>query len=157
MDDSAKAEVTALYHTAGLSVDKDLNALQAAPRVAPATPQAIAKMDSYTTAGSPRLPILTMHTTGDNVVASVETACADRVRANHDTAQLRQTYVSAPGHCNFTTSEQLNAIKTMDQRLSTGAWPNTSPEAMNKGAAGTGASHSVHFQPETLPRPQLHP
>ncbi|MFK0281333.1 alpha/beta hydrolase family protein [Streptomyces sp. NPDC090499] len=156
----AKAEVDALYKDAGLSVKSDLGALQAAPRVEPSDPQAIAKMDDYAPTGDPQMPILTVHTTGDDAVfPSLETPYAAKVRANQDNALLRQTYVSAPGHCNFTTDEQVAAIKTVDQRLSTGTWPSTSPAAMNRRAAdnGTDSSHFVPFQPEPLPRPELYP
>ncbi|MEV6167819.1 alpha/beta fold hydrolase [Streptomyces sp. NPDC051954] len=156
----AKAEVNALYKEAGLSVKSDLGALQAAPRVEPSDPQAIAKMNEYAPTGSSQMPILTVHTTGDDAVfPSLETPYAAKVRANQNSALLRQTYVSAPGHCNFTTDEQIAAIKTVDQRLSTGAWPSTSPSAMNKRAAdnGTDSSHFVSFRPDPLPRPELYP
>ncbi|WP_280304942.1 alpha/beta hydrolase [Nocardia abscessus] len=156
----AKAEVDALYKQAGLSIKDDLGALQAAPRVEPSDPQAIAKMNEYAPTGSPQMPILTVHTTGDDAVfTSLESPYAAKVRANGDAALLRQTYVSAPGHCNFTTDEVVASIKTMDQRLNTGAWPSTSPQDMNKRAAdnGTDSSHFVAFQPDPLPRPELYP
>lgn len=156
----AKAEVDALYQQAGLSIEDDLGALQAVPRVEPSHPQAIAEMNEYAPTGSPQMPILTVHTTGDEAVfTTLESPYAAKVRANGDAALLRQTYVSAPGHCNFTTDEVVASIQTMDQRLSTGIWPSTSPEAMNKRAADTGtdSSHFVEFQPDPLPRPELYP
>lgn len=47
----------------------------------------------------------------------------------------------------------------MDQRLSTGVWPSTSPQDMNKRAAdkGTDSSHFVAFRPDPLPRPEPYP
>ncbi|MFD8098473.1 alpha/beta hydrolase [Nocardia fluminea] len=154
----AKAEVDTLYKQAGLSLEDDLGVLQAAPRVEPSAPQAIAKMNEYVPTGSLQMPVLTVHTTGDDAVfTSLESPYA--LRPNSDATLLRQTYVSAAGHCNFTTDEVIASIKTMDQRLSTGAWPSTSPEDMNKRAAdnGTGSSHFVAFQPDPLPRPELYP
>ncbi|MFI6315256.1 alpha/beta hydrolase [Nocardia fusca] len=156
----AKAQVDALYKQAGLSIEDDLDALQAAPRIEPSDPQAIAKMNEYAPTGTPQVPILTVHTTGDDAVfTSLESTYAEKVRTNGDTALLRQTYVSATGHCSFTTAEVVASIKTMDQRLNTGTWPSTSPQEMNKRAAdnGIGSSHFVAFQPDPLPRPELYP
>jgi hypothetical protein len=35
---------------------------------------------------------------------------------------LRRGIVHAPGHCNFTTGEQIAAFETMFRRLNTGKW-----------------------------------
>jgi hypothetical protein len=107
-----------------------------------------------------QMPILTVHTTGDDAVfTSLESPYAAKVRANGYAALLRQTYVFAPGRCNFTTDEVVASIKTMDQRLSTGTWPSTSPQAMNQRAADNGTDFSlfVAFQPDPRPRPELYP
>lgn len=160
LGDRAKAEVDALYKEAGLSIDDDLGALEAAPRVEPGDPQAIARMNDYVPTGSPRMPVLTVHTTGDDAVfTTLQSPYADKVRANGSEELLRQTYVAAPGHCNFTTDEVVASIDTMDQRLSTGEWPGTSPRDMNDRAAasGTDSSHFVAFEPDPLPRPELQP
>ena len=155
-----KAEVAALYREAGLDLGEDMDVLASAPRVAPSDPQAIDAMNAYAPTGLLQMPLLTVHTTGDNMVSpNVEKAYADRVRANHEVALLRQTYTAAPGHCNFTTSEQIAAIKTMDRRLSAGVWPNTSPAAMTDRAAetGTDASNYVRYRAGDMPRPELRP
>lgn len=155
-----KAEVAALYREAGLDLGEDLDALESAPRVAPSDPQAIDAMNAYAPTGEPQVPLLTVHTTGDNLVfPNLETAYADRVRANHEGALLRQTYTAAPGHCNFTTSEQIAAIETMDRRLSAGVWPSTSPAAMTDRAAetGTDTSNYLRYRASDMPRPELRP
>jgi hypothetical protein len=131
LDPRWKAEVEALYKNSGASLEADLTTLNAGTRIAPDNPAAIAQMDTFAQRGDPQMPILTMHTTGDNIVFnSEEPIYYARTKANHDGALLRQTYVSAPGHCNFSASEQVSALLTMNDRLATGSWPATSPAAI---------------------------
>ncbi len=86
----AKAQVDALCKQAGLSIEDDLDALQAAPRVEPSDPQAITKMNEFAPTGASQVPILTVHTTGDDAVfTSLESIYAEKVRTNGDAA-LRQ-------------------------------------------------------------------
>ena len=61
-------EVLALYHAAGLSLDKDLATLDAAPRVSadPAARRYLVRNITYN--GRLSMPVLTMHTVGDGLV-----------------------------------------------------------------------------------------
>ena len=64
------AEVQALYTAAGLSLDADLAALKTAPRIA-ADPGALTyATDNIIYNGQLTVPVLTLHTTGDGLVAS---------------------------------------------------------------------------------------
>jgi pimeloyl-ACP methyl ester carboxylesterase len=160
LDRRYHAEVRALYERASLDLDADLRALQAGPRVAPTDPTAIAQMNTFAQRGRLRIPLLTMHTIGDDIVfPSLETVYERRVERRGAGALLRQTYVRAAGHCNFTSSETLAALLTVDRRLRTGTWPRTTPGAMNARAArtGLGEAHFTTYQPPALPRPGLVP
>jgi pimeloyl-ACP methyl ester carboxylesterase len=160
LDPRWKAEVQGLYRLSGASLPADLTTLNAGPRIAPTNPTAISQMDTYAQLGNPQMPVLTMHTIGDNVVfTSQEAVYRARVQAHHKATLLRQTFVAAPGHCNFTASEQTAALLTMAKRLSSARWPATTPQAMNSRAFAThlDASAFVRYRPAEVPRPGLYP
>ncbi len=147
LDSRRKAEVKALYKSSGASLRADLDALNGGTRVAPSNPTAISQMDTYAELGDPEMPIFTMHTTSDNVVfTSEETVYRARVDRNHKAQLLRQTYVAAAGHCTFSASEQVAALLTIRERLSTGHWPTTTATAMNARAAKTRLDRSTFVQ-----------
>jgi len=47
----------------------------------------------------------------------------------------RQAFVDAAGHCETEVSEAMAAIEAMTNRLATGSWGDTSPEALNAAAS----------------------
>src|SRR5215467_4788075 len=98
-----QSEVEALYQQAGLSLDEDLKTLEVAPRIA-ADPAALQYLSNYVIFdGNLTIPVLTMHTTGDGLVANQdEQAYASIVE---DRALLRQVFVHRAGHCTFTPTE----------------------------------------------------
>lgn len=107
LNDSASGrEVRALYKQAGLSLDKDLDALNTAPRIK-ADPGAVAYLNRYISFnGDLNIPVLTMHTTGDGLVVNQdEQAYASVVRSEGDSNLLRQVFVHRAGHCAFTPAE----------------------------------------------------
>ena len=157
------AEVKALYAVAGLDLNKDLDTLNAAPRIA-ANPAAAAYVSKYITYnGNLNMPVLTMHTTGDGLVeVTDENAYASVVRSAGDNSMLRQVFVHRAGHCTFTPGETISAFQTLIRRLDTGRWEDsTAPAAMNAQAAalGTGAPFNapppsfIDFQPDMFLRP----
>ena len=157
------AEVKALYAAAGLDLNKDLDTLNAAPRIA-ANPAAVAYVSKYITYnGHLNMPVLTMHTTGDGLVeVTDENAYASVVRSAGDNSMLRQVFVHRAGHCTFTPGETISAFQTLIHRLDTGRWEDsTAPAAMNAQAAalGTGAPFNapppsfIDFQPDMFLRP----
>lgn len=139
------AEVKALYAAAGLDLNKDLDALNAAPRIA-ADPTAAAYVTKYITYdGKLSIPVLTMHTTGDGLVeVTDENAYASVVRSAGDNSMLRQVFVHRAGHCAFTPAETITAFKTLISRLDTGRWQDsTSPAGMDTRAAALGPAFNV--------------
>jgi pimeloyl-ACP methyl ester carboxylesterase len=154
-----RQEVKALYQAAGLDLDKDLDTLNAAPRIA-ADPKAVAYVTKYITYnGDLDLPVLTMHTTGDGLVeVTDEQAYASVVRSAGDSAMLRQVFVHRAGHCTFTPAETISAFQTLIHRLDTGHWIGTDPASMNTRAAALGPLNIVppsfiHFKPGRFLRP----
>ncbi len=157
------AEVQALYAAAGLDLNKDLDRLNDAPRIA-ANPAAVAYLTKYITYnGDLNMPVLTMHTTGDGLVeVTDENAYASVVRSAGDNSMLRQVFVHRAGHCSFTPAETITAFKTLVHRLDTGRWQDgTDPGAMNATAAAFGAGPPfnilppsfINFHPDKFLRP----
>jgi hypothetical protein len=154
------AEVKALYAAAGLDLNKDLDTLNATPRIAadPAAAAYVAKYITYN--GSLSVPVLTMHTTGDGLVeVTDENAYASVVRSAGDNSMLRQVFVHRAGHCTFTPAETISAFQTLVHRIDTGRWEDsTNPATMNAQAAALGGLNSapasfVNFQPDQFLRP----
>lgn len=71
----------------------------------------------------------------------------------------RQSLVQGTGHCEFTAAESTAIVETLVERIETGAWPETSPEALNAAAealetgSAPGSSNTVigAWQPITGP------
>jgi len=162
LNDSASGrEVRALYKQAGLNLDKDLDALSAAPRIS-ADPGAVAYLNKYISFdGDLNIPVLTMHTTGDGLVVNQdEQAYASVVRSEGDSNLLRQTYVHRAGHCAFTPAETLTAFQTLIHRVNTGKWDDTTdPGLMNAEATALGSTLNIapaafiNFEPTVFLRP----
>ena len=162
-----RVEVDALYAHAGLDLQQDLRALNAGPRIK-ADPKAAAYLARYITFdGQLRVPVLSVHTTGDGlVIPENERAYADVVNAANGHPLLRQLFVHRAGHCAFTNAEIISAFQALIKRLDTGRWddPTLQPAAMNSHAAAQGASQNqilglslppayVDFAPAAFPRP----
>ena len=154
-------EVNALYEQAGLSLSADLATLDMAPRIA-ADPQAVKYLEQFITFnGRIDIPVLTMHTTADGVVATQsEQAYGSIVRAAGNNPLLRQVFVHRANHCSFTPAEQITAFQTLVLRLQTGRWDDvTDPARLNQQAAELGPSYNpappafVQFQPTRFLRP----
>jgi pimeloyl-ACP methyl ester carboxylesterase len=137
-------EVKALYQAAGLSLGHDLRTLNSAKRIK-ANPNAEAYLiKNISFDGGIKVPVLTMHTTGDGlVVPENEQAYQSAVRRAHKTSLLRQVYVNRAGHCAFTPAETVTAVRTLENRMSTGQWNVPSPAGMNKAAAALGPQFNI--------------
>jgi pimeloyl-ACP methyl ester carboxylesterase len=141
---SIRAEVKALYAAAGLDLEKDLDKLNDAPRIA-ADPKAAAYLAKFITFnGDIDMPVLTLHTTGDGLVEpTAEQAYASVVNSAGDSSLLRQTFVHRAGHCAFTPAEMLSAFKTLIHRVDTQHWSGTSPSTLNAQATSLGSALNV--------------
>jgi pimeloyl-ACP methyl ester carboxylesterase len=136
----ARDTVTALYEQAGLDLSRDLARVNAAPRIA-ADRAAVDYGRESSFDGRLAKPLLYMTTTGDPLMPvsnarPLETAA----RVAGTDALLRMLYVEAPGHCAFSTAEIGAALATMCERIDTGRWPATTPQAMNIRGASLAAS-----------------
>jgi pimeloyl-ACP methyl ester carboxylesterase len=159
-------EVAALYKQAGLSLGQDLKALNAAPRIS-ADPGAESYLSQFITFdGNLNIPVLTMHTTGDGLVANQdEQAYASVVRAEGNNSLLRQIFVHRAGHCTFTPAETLTAFQTLINRLDSGRWDgSTNPGLLNQEADALGPTFNtlghgpvppafLNFEPTIFLRP----
>jgi pimeloyl-ACP methyl ester carboxylesterase len=154
-----RAEVRALYATAGLDLEQDLDTLRAAPRIA-ADPAAVDYLTQNIVFNGDLggVPVLTMHTTGDGLVANQdEQAYASIVE---DRELLRQVFVHRAGHCTFTPAETVAAFNALIQRIDTGEWSGLSAAGLNNAAAAlpqlnvffSGPSF-VRFRPTVFLRP----
>jgi pimeloyl-ACP methyl ester carboxylesterase len=143
-------EVEALYQGAGLSLTKDLQTLNSAPRIS-AKPSAVAYLAKYIAFnGDISIPVLTMHTTGDGlVVPENEQAYRSVVDRDGNGNLLRQIFVNRAGHCAFTPAETITAVQTLLNRLSTGRWNVPSPADLNSEAAALGAGYNIYPDPKT--------
>jgi pimeloyl-ACP methyl ester carboxylesterase len=138
-----RAEVEALYAQSGLDLQQDLRTLGAAPRV-PADPVAAAYLQRYVSFdGDLKVPVLSMHTTGDGlVIPPNESAYMDVVKNAGKLDLLRQVFVHRAGHCTFTTAEVISAFQALMKRLDGGRWDDSALDAatMNSAALAQGAS-----------------
>jgi pimeloyl-ACP methyl ester carboxylesterase len=138
-------EVWALYQTAGLSLEADLDTLNHAARIK-ANPEAVEYVkQNIIFNGQIDIPVLTMHTTGDGlVVVENESAYKDVVdRVDDNRRLLRQTFVDRAGHCAFTPAETIAAVETLLKRLETGQWPSIEANLLNGDAAALGPDFNI--------------
>jgi hypothetical protein len=164
-------EVIALYQRAGLDLQADLDTLNNAPRIS-ANPSSVDYLSHYVTFDGEvgATPVLTMHTTGDGLVANEdERSYSHVVDQAGDPTMLRQIYVHRAGHCSFTPAETLTAVNTLLHRVDTGKWSNVNDvDGLNSAASALGSSLNVfavggsavpvdpafiNFQPKLFLRP----
>ncbi len=129
-------QVRALYRAAGLNLGADLDTLTANAHYT-AEPGSLASTAATSTnTGRLAVPLLDVHTTADQLVpVEQEHAYAQKVRAAGRSALLRQAYVAASGHCNFTNAEVVAALDTVNKRASTGHWGDSTSAASLQAAA----------------------
>jgi len=140
--------VEALYATAGLDLSADLATLAAAPRIG-ADPAAVAEAERLTTyTGDIRVPVLVV----DNIADPFDPDAPDRayqrtVEEAGNAALLRTTWVRSARHATQSDLERLAGFVTMIERLDTGAWPDTSPGAMQARAEALSAATALDLGP----------
>jgi pimeloyl-ACP methyl ester carboxylesterase len=138
-------EVQALYQTAGLNLDADLDTIDRAARIS-ANPKAVNYLEqNIIFDGQIDIPVLSMHTKGDGlVVVQNESAYKDVVDHVDDNSRLlRQTFIDRAGHCAFTPAETIAAVETLLKRLETGQWPSIEANLLNGDAAALGPDFNI--------------
>jgi hypothetical protein len=86
--------------------------------------------------GEIKIPVLAMHTIGDDVVnVQNEQAYAMVVHKAHHESLLRQAFVHRAGHCSFTSAETITIIEALLHRLDTGKWQGVDAGALNDAAS----------------------
>jgi hypothetical protein len=131
------SEVAALYRAAGLSLGADLANLTRNANIT-ADPSAVSSLDSTSVpTGQLEVPELDMHTIGDQLVAvQQENYYAGQVRRTGSENMLRQAFVAAYGHCNFSTAELVAGVLALSHRVITGRWDQVAnPASLNQVAS----------------------
>ncbi len=139
-------EVVALYHAAGLSLARDLQALDGAPRISASAPAVGYLERNIAFDGRLPVPVLTMHTTGDGlVVPENEQAYRSVADRAGDGGMLQQIFVHRAGHCAFTPAETITAVQVLLSRLGTGHWnlPALDPGHLNAQATALGQAYNI--------------
>jgi hypothetical protein len=147
------AWVAAYYRNPTLSLARDLETLNAAPRVV-ADPQAVAYMRAhYAPSGALQIPLLSYHTIGDGLTSPVlEGDYARQVQHAGRESNLRTAWVAAAGHCTFSAAEHLSALRALETRLKSGHW-DVSPRQLNAPMSpDLGPRRFIRHTPYPLPR-----
>ena len=155
-----RAEVTALYAQAGLSLDADLASLDSQPKIVVNPPSLTYLSDNIIFDGQISVPVLTLQTEGDGlVVPETDSAYEEAVRGAGDAAGLRRTFVERAGHCAFTPGETIAAFQALMHRVNTGRWSGIRPGILNAVALALGQSYNPAFPSYVnfAPGPYLRP
>jgi pimeloyl-ACP methyl ester carboxylesterase len=100
------------------SGSSDDGALNAGVARFTADPAAIVSLAAFETSGTLTVPLVTLHTTGDQIVPfEQEGLYADKVSQASASARLSQNAVDRFGHCAFQASELLAAFSSLVSKL----------------------------------------
>ncbi len=99
--------------------------------------------------GQLKIPVLTMHTIGDDFVSpQIEGNYAQVVKKAGSSTMLRQIFVDHGGHCNFSSGDHLAALHTLIYQCLNhgGKWgkydPNKHPDQLNRLANSYGPQYN---------------
>jgi hypothetical protein len=138
------AEVQGLYQAAGLDLATDLMMVNSASRIVAKQSAVVYMKRNIIFNGQIPIPVLTLHTKGDGLVAvENESAYKDVVEDGKDEKFLRQVFVHRAGHCEFTPAETVVAFGALVSRLDTGKWPGLGSGTLNQAAKGLGKNFNV--------------
>lgn len=123
--------VAQAYRDAGADLDADLDALAAAPRIAP-DPAARAWMHrNAVPRGTTPAPVITLHNVADGADPANERWYAEQVSRRGDASKLRQLWAGRATHCAFSAAEEIVMMRALFERVETGRWPSLRPEQLN--------------------------
>ena len=150
-----RRQVRDLYRAAGLDLGADLADLTRHAAVPPDVPALAALARTSTVTGHLDVPTLTLHTLYDQLApVEFEHRYAEQVRRAGDGSLLRQAYVGRRGHCAFTVSELVAALRAVERRAVTGRWGgDASTTALQAAAVALGLDDApafVDFRPGPL-------
>lgn len=143
------SQVRTLYRQAGLDLRADLTRLTRSADVRPDQVAFRWLQRTSTLSGRLEMPVLTLHTTNDDLVpVQHEQEYAEDVRQAGDARLLRQAYTDHAGHCAFTPAELVAGVETVSRRIDTGRWGRTTtPEQLQALAESIGEAAFVRFRP----------
>jgi hypothetical protein len=149
-------EVRALYNEAGLSLRADLNDLARNANLRPDKAAYRWLTRTSVPTGRLRVPELDLKTISDQLVpVQQENYYHALVARAGDSRLLRQAFVQAQGHCNFTSAELVAGVQALAQRVTTGSWGNVATAtALNTAAdalsSSLGGGNFIPFWPDKL-------
>ncbi|MEU7880019.1 hypothetical protein [Microbispora bryophytorum] len=93
-----------------------------------------------------------MHERGDNYPTVTQArAYSDVVRRTGNQAMLRQAFVDRPGHCRYTGAEFVAAVRTLENRVTTGRGTDVDAHRLNTLAARLAAENPDLGTAEFIP------
>lgn len=140
--------VKALYAKAGADLEADLRTLAAAPRIS-AVPAAVARAEQQASySGKISGPVMNVDNVADPVDADAYKVAYQQLVTRAGKGELmRLSWVRSARHSNQSALERLTGFTTLVERLDTGRWPDTSPEAMNARAQRLRGASSLELGP----------
>jgi pimeloyl-ACP methyl ester carboxylesterase len=140
--------VDALYAKSGVSLEADLGRLAQAPRIL-ADPNVVgAAEDMMSYSGAIGGPVIVVDNIGDPVDADAYKRAYERTVARAGRADLlRTTWVRSARHANQSALEKLAGFIKLIERLDTGKWSATTPDAMMAAAAAIDAKSDLDLGP----------
>jgi pimeloyl-ACP methyl ester carboxylesterase len=129
-------QVEALYKAAGLNLRADIATLDEHENYAPEGDSLRRTQATSVNTGQLQVPELDVHTVSDQLApVPFEATYAERVALAGSSPRLRQVYVNAIGHCNFTDADMVAAIDAMNNVAAARHWtPGVTVTALNDAA-----------------------
>jgi len=150
------AQIRALYKAAGLNLGADIATLDQHESYAPEGNSLSRTQATSVNTGQLQVPELDVHTVSDQLApVPFEATYAQRVALAGDSSLLRQVYVNAIGHCNFTDADQVAAIDAMNKVVTEHHWTSgvtvaNLNQAANALAPTLGGGNFTTYQPTPL-------
>jgi hypothetical protein len=154
--------VAALYRNAGLDLEADLRTLARAPRIIASAAAVAMAEKTMGYSGKISGPVLVVDNIGDPFdVEAFDRAYESAVSSAGRAALLRTTWVRSSRHSTQSPLERLAGFSALIERLDSGRWPDTSPEAMSARAAqlrggsaiDLGPARFIAYEPPAILRP----
>jgi hypothetical protein len=138
-------QIKALYKAAGLNLEADLATLDRNESYAPEGNSLFRTQVTSVNTGRLQVPELDVHTVSDQLApVQFEATYAQRVALAGSSPLLRQVYVNAIGHCNFTDADMVAAVDAMSNVVNQRHWTsgvtvtslNAAANALDSGLGG---------------------